>query len=154
MGSSEEISQNGNANSNRGKRLSAGAVVIRDSGADFRFLLLRAFHHWDFPKGMVESGETPMDAAIREIQEETLLDDLTFAWGEAFYETGPYSRGKIARYYLARTETESISLPVNPEIGRPEHSEYRWVNFDEALMLTSPRIKPVIYWAANILDLD
>ncbi len=152
MSSSDEKGRNGN--SNRGKRLSAGAVVIRGSGANFRFLLLRAFRHWDFPKGMVESGETPLDAAIREIQEETLLDDLTFAWGEAFYETGPYSRGKIARYYLARTETEGICLPVNPELGRPEHSEYRWVDFDEALLLTSPRVKPVIYWAANILDLD
>lgn len=136
------------------KRLSAGAVIVRETPQGWRFLLLRAFNHWDFPKGLVENGEDPKAAAIREVREETTLSDLTFAWGEMHTETGPYSRGKTARYYLAVTRSESISLPTNPEIGRPEHNEYRWVDYTTALRLVSDRVRPVMEWAAAILEHD
>lgn len=135
-----------------GKRLSCGAVVVRETGDGLRFLLLRAFDHWDFPKGILEKGESPLEAAQREIKEETTLCDLEFAWGEIYMETGPYSRGKTARYYIARTTCEEIDLPVNPQIGRAEHVEFRWVDFDEAMKLTSPRVRPVINWAANVMN--
>ncbi len=135
------------------RRLSAGAVIVRETPQGWQFLLLRAFSHWDFPKGLVEDGEDPKAAAIREVREETTLSDLAFAWGEVHTETGPYSRGKTARYYLARTGTEAISLPLNPEIGRPEHNEYRWVDYATALRLVSERVRPVMEWAAGVLKL-
>jgi bis(5'-nucleosidyl)-tetraphosphatase len=50
--------------------------VVRATPPGWRFLLLRAFNHWDFPKGMVEAGEEPLAAAIREVREETLIADL------------------------------------------------------------------------------
>ena len=134
-------------------RLSAGVVVVRPTEPGWRFLLLRAFNHWDFPKGMVEEGEEPLAAAVREVQEESLIGDLEFAWGQTFTQTGPYSRGKVARYFIASTRTESVSLPVNPELGRPEHSEYRWVDYDEALELVSPRVRPVLAWVAQVMNL-
>jgi len=137
----------------RTPRLSAGVVVIRQTEEGWRLLLLRAFNHWDFPKGMVEPGEEPLAAAVREVREESLIEDLEFSWGEASTRTGPYSRGKIACYYVAQTRTVEVTLPVNPEIGRPEHSEFRWVNFDEALKLVSPRVRPVLHWAAQVLNL-
>ena len=116
------------------------------------FLLLRAFKNWDFPKGMMEANETPLGAAIREVKEETTLEDLEFKWGEVYIETGPYSRGKVARYYVALTGREDVSLPVNPEIGRPEHAEYRWVDINEAMAMTTARLSPVIEWAAEYLE--
>ena len=58
----------------------------------------------------------------------------------------------MARYYLAATKTSAVTLPINPLIGRAEHSEYRWVNFDEALELVSPRVKPVVRWAAQAIE--
>jgi len=134
------------------KRLSAGAVVVRETPQGLRFLLLRAFNHWDFPKGLVENGEAPLQAAVREVREETTIRDLEFPWGEAHTETGPYSRGKTARYYLAKTSTTAIALPVNPETGAAEHSEYRWVDYDTASRLVSPRVIPVIEWARGLLD--
>ena len=136
------------------KRLSAGAVVVRETPQGPRFLLLRAYNHWDFPKGLVENGESPREAALREVREETTIADLSFPWGEQHTETGPYSRGKMARYYLARTATTAISLPVNPETGFAEHSEYRWVDHETAWRLVSPRVKPVIEWAAATLGLS
>ncbi len=132
-------------------RLSAGVVVVRRAGDDWMYLLLRAFNHWDFPKGMVEEGEEPLAAAIREVREESTIEDLDFAWGSNSTQTGPYSGGKVARYYLASTRTADVSLPINPLIGRAEHSEYRWVDFDAALELVSPRVKPVVRWAAQAL---
>jgi 8-oxo-dGTP pyrophosphatase MutT (NUDIX family) len=113
--------------------------------------MLRAYRNWDFPKGLVEPGEDPLAAARREVREETLIEDLHFDWGEAYQETGPYGRGKIARYYLAATRTENIALPVSPELGRPEHHEWRWVNPEAALSLASARVRPVVRWAAATL---
>jgi 8-oxo-dGTP pyrophosphatase MutT (NUDIX family) len=135
----------------RPTRLSAGVVVVRRVGDDWRYLLLRAFTHWDFPKGMVEHGEEPLAAAVREVREESLIDDLDFAWGETSTQTGPYSGGKVARYYLAETRQTDVTLPFNPLLGRAEHSEFRWVDYDEALELVSPRVKPVVRWAAQHL---
>ncbi len=141
-------------NSGTATRLSSGVVVVRPGPAAYRFLMLRAFRHWDFTKGMVEPGEDALSAAIREVQEETTLSDLVFHWGHGFLETGPYNRGKVARYYLAVNVDGEVSLPVNPELGRPEHNEYRWVDYRQALSLASPRLKPVVNWAANILNID
>lgn len=123
--------------------------MIRETADGWRYLLLRAFTHWDFPKGMVEPGEEPLVAAIREVREETLITELEFAWGEEFIETRPYSRGKVARYYLACTSTSAVTLPVIPELGRPEHNEYRWVDYDEAMRLVSPRVQPIVRWATQ-----
>ncbi|HEY4368509.1 MAG TPA: NUDIX domain-containing protein [Steroidobacteraceae bacterium] len=138
----------------RSTRLSAGVVVARETPEGWRFLLLRAFNHWDFPKGMVEAGEEPLAAAIREVREESLIEDLEFRWGEAHTETGPYSRGKVARYYVASTRTVDVTLTVIEELGRPEHNEYRWVDYYEALRLISPRVVPVLQWAVSRIGLQ
>jgi len=131
----------------RSTRLSAGVVVVRSTPPGWRFLLLRAFNHWDFPKGMVEAGEEPLAAAIREVREETLIADLQFAWGEGYTETGPYSRGKVARYYIAQTQTSAVTLTVIEALGRAEHNEFRWVDYEGANRLVSPRVQPIVEWA-------
>ncbi len=128
-------------------RVSAGVAVVNVRDRKLKFLLLRAYRNWDFPKGMVEPGETPIDAALREVREETGLDDVSFDWGLGFFETGPYAKGKIARYYIARSKEVHVVLPVNPELGRPEHHEARWVDYAEALKLVTPRLVPVLEWA-------
>lgn len=129
--------------------LSAGVIVVRrDEHGKWKFLLLRAYGYWDFPKGIVEPGEDPIDAAKRETREETTITDLDFKWGFDFRETGPYNRGrKVARYYLAETKTKDVSLPVNPEIGKPEHDAYRWVTYEEARKLVAPRVLKALEWA-------
>jgi len=137
----------------RSPRLSAGVVVVRETAEGWRFLLLRAFSHWDFPKGMVEPDEDPRAAAVREVREESLIDDLSFAWGDSSTRTGPYSRGKVAQYFIASTPTAQVTLSVNVELGRPEHNEYRWVDYEEALRIVSPRVRPVVQWAAQVLNL-
>ena len=131
---------------------SCGVVVVSRFQHRYRYLLLRAFSHWDFPKGQVEKGETEFAAAIREVEEETTITKLDFHWGKDVIATGPYSQGKIAKYYLAETSEKNVSLPVNPQLGRAEHSEYRWVSYRQAASMVSPRVKAVLDWAASYLD--
>jgi bis(5'-nucleosidyl)-tetraphosphatase len=114
-------------------------------------LILRAFHNWDFPKGIREQGEEPMQAALREVEEETSIADLAFDWGDRYFETGPYSRGKVARYYIASTRQESVEMGISPTTGEPEHHEWRWVTFDEAYDLGSPRVRQIVQWARQII---
>jgi len=132
-------------------RLSAGVVVVRNVADSWLFLMLRAYRNWDFPKGVVEPNEQPLAAALREVQEETLIDRLRFTWGEVFRETAPYSHKKVARYYIAQTDIESVTLPVRPELGRPEHNEWRWVTYQRGLALCSPRLDPIMRWAGELI---
>ena len=135
-------------------RLSAGIVLVRRRPDGWLFLMLRAYRNWDFPKGVVEPGEDPLAGARREVREETLIEDLHFEWGEIYRETGPYGHRKIARYYLAATSTERITLPVSPELGRPEHDEWRWVDYRTALSLAHARLQPIVAWAARIVSVS
>ena len=131
-------------------RLSAGVAVLRDTPAGGLYLLLRAYRYWDFPKGAVEQHETPLQAAMREVQEETGIHELEFAWGKDYRETEPYNRGKVARYYLACTREEKVVLAANPETGIREHAEYRWVSYAQALKLVTPRVQLILDWADTV----
>jgi putative hydrolase of the HAD superfamily len=134
------------------KTLSAGVIVVRRAGGDWRYLLLRSYNYWDFSKGIVETGEEPLEAACREVAEETGLQDLNFSWGHAFRETVPYGPGKVARYYVAKTRQATVILPISEELGRPEHHEYRWVNYEEARALLAPRVQPILDWAHALVN--
>ena len=102
--------------------LSCGAVIVRQTDEGVVTLMLRAWHNWDFPKGLQEAGEEPQETAIREVGEETGVKELEFEWGDRFMDTGPYSRGKVARYYLARTSESEVVMGISPETGSPEHN--------------------------------
>jgi bis(5'-nucleosidyl)-tetraphosphatase len=134
------------------KVLSAGVVVVRREGDVLKYLLLRAYTYWDFPKGIVEDGEDSLESAHREVEEETGLTALNFRWGYGFSETEPYGKGKIARYYVAETTQREIVLPVSPELGHPEHHEYRWVSYEEARKLLVPRVTRILDWAHVLIS--
>jgi len=135
-----------------GRILSAGVVVVREAEGDWHVLLLRAWNYWDCPKGLVEAGEDALATARREVREETGIARLDFRWGEDFIETAPYSKNKVARYFLAATGAIDVKLPVNPELGAPEHHEFRWLAFEQAFELVVPRIASVLTWARRRLE--
>jgi 8-oxo-dGTP pyrophosphatase MutT (NUDIX family) len=132
--------------------LSAGIVVVRKEKNQWKYLFLRAYRNWDFPKGMVESAETPLETAKREVKEETGITNLNFRWGDLFKETLPYDRGKkVARYYIAETLESAVTFSINPELGKAEHHEYRWVSYDEIKKLSPERLLIIIEWANGLI---
>ena len=112
---------------------SAGAVLYGNFPNDEKkFLLLRYMSgHWDFPKGNVETRETELEAARREILEETGIADARFV--EGFTQTIFYNYrrgGQLVRkrviFYLAHTSTVDITLSN-------EHQDFRWLDYNSAL---------------------
>lgn len=135
----------------RALRLSAGVVIVRCVAGNYRYLLLRAYRYWDFPKGLVEPGESPLAAARREVREETGLSDLDFRWGDGYFETAPYRSDKIARYYLAVASAGDVTLGVNPLLGRPEHHAHLWADHETASRLLGPRVRAALEWARSVV---
>ncbi len=132
---------------------SAGIVIVREHNNKYLFLLLRAYRNWDFPKGLVDEGELPLETALREVKEETGIDDISFEWGETFIETEPYNnKKKIARYYLAKTSNAEVVFGINPELGKAEHDEFRWLDYESAYELLVPRLQRVIRWVKDIVE--
>lgn len=132
------------------RRTSSGSVILREIEGEWHALLLRAWSHWDFPKGNVEKGETLMQAAVREVHEETGIRDLSFPWGGAFACTQIYSRDKVAYYSIATSSTVDIVLAPNPVTGVKEHDEFRWVPWRDVSSLLSPRLGCIVEWVENV----
>jgi 8-oxo-dGTP pyrophosphatase MutT (NUDIX family) len=133
------------------KTRSAGIVVVRKTDGEYKFLMLRFKWFYDFPKGRNEVGETLLETAIRETEEEASISrgELSFRWGLSSYTTEPYlkNKDKTTTYFLAETSKEDIILPINPELGMPEHDSYSWLSYDEAKKVTNNRIGKVVDWA-------
>jgi len=58
---------------------------------------------------------------------------------------------KVARYYIAEVPNTAVQLPPNPALGRPEHSDYRWVDRAEAWNLLTPRVRAILEWADSMI---
>lgn len=111
---------------------SAGFIIVDFSGETPRALcLLNDYGQWDFPKGHLEMGETRLDAALRETEEECGLSTSDFRSSSQSSSTLPYSASggkKIATYFFAeRISNTPPVLRVNPELGKPEHIAWKWV---------------------------
>ena len=61
------------------------------------------------------------------------------------------ARTKVAPYYLAQTSEDQVVFAVNPQIGGPEHHEYRRLTYPELEKLSPPRLLPVIRWARGVV---
>jgi hypothetical protein len=57
------------------------------------------------------------------------------------------SRWGSAQVSIARTETTAVTLTVIEALGRAEHNEFRWVDYEGAGRLVSPRVQPIVDWA-------
>lgn len=134
-------------------RLSCGVVPLRKKENRREVLLLRCFKNWDFPKGMLDPGEDPLSAALREFTEETGISHIEIISPDLFIQTEPYSNGKVARYYpgIVSVDAEVIMRP-NPVTGILEHHEYRWFALGEAEEKLVPRLKKVLAWTRKNTD--
>ena len=74
--------------------LSAGIVIVRREKNTWKYLLLRAYRNWDFPKGEVEPGEDALRTAVREAKEETGITGIDLRQLATFGKPGRDPRGR------------------------------------------------------------
>ena len=134
---------------------SAGVIVIDRNVSPTRVLVLRAYANWDFPKGQVEEGESLHAGAVRELVEETGLGPQDVAMTADVAPSIVYGSGakkKRATFFVAnRISNTEPFLPVNPELGKPEHDEWRWVTSEEMSALMPGRFGPIVGYINKII---
>jgi 8-oxo-dGTP pyrophosphatase MutT (NUDIX family) len=117
------------------REVSAGGVVYRVVDQTPLYLLIRdSYRNWGFPKGHLECDEAACDAAVREVQEETGLPEVTLRaeidtidW---FFRFRGKLVHKICHFFLMQTEC-SDTLPQREE----GITACRWATFEEARSL-------------------
>lgn len=121
--------------------VSAGGVVLNTAGQIL--IVSQRGDSWSLPKGHIDEGETVLEAAKREIYEESGITDL-----ELLGELGTYERYRIGKGGIGEDTSELKSITVflfrTSESGLkpvdPENPEARWVTIEEALnLLTHPK---------------
>jgi bis(5'-nucleosidyl)-tetraphosphatase len=124
---------------------SAGAIIFyREKDGIIKYLLLKyRAAHWNFPKGLIEKGEKLEQAALREVKEETGLDNLEFINGfketiryffRAKYDYQVKERGlkmgqtvmKFVTYFLVESKDKNVKISF-------EHENFEWLEFNEAM---------------------
>lgn len=99
---------------------------------------------WQSVTGSLEAGETPLDAAIREVHEETGLNlktmdakqyDLQDWQTSNVYEIYPHWRHRYAPGVTQNTEHLfglTLPAPLPIQLAPDEHVQYEWVDWREA----------------------
>ena len=141
--------------------LSAGILLFREGDGETEVLLIKPggpfwrnknAGAWMIPKGMVEPGEAPAEAALREFEEETgtrlsavpvRLATVRQAGGkivEAFAVEGDLDPGSVC--------SNEFELEWPPRSGRrerfPEVIEARWMSLEQARSLMLPSQLPLL----------
>ncbi|MGB9561604.1 MAG: bis(5'-nucleosyl)-tetraphosphatase [bacterium] len=111
--------------------------------------------HWDFPKGKIEKGEHAIDAATRELKEETGIEDFEVIDGFKekityfFVRHTPYGKKdkikKTVTFFLCKVREKFVRLSW-------EHIGYEWLPYDDALKkITFESSRKILQKAHNFL---
>lgn len=112
------------------KEYSAGAIIYYSENGHTLYLILQyAGGHWDIPKGHIEAGETRVQAAIREIKEETNLDVIV---DQGFEKSFSYLFRNPHGILVSKTVYIFVAQAFNKDvILSHEHKNFAWLPFDK-----------------------
>jgi len=118
--------------------VSAGGIVFRrQEGEQPRYLLIRdSYDNWGFPKGHLENGESPAEAATRETAEETGLDHLKLQGPIRVIDWHFRFRGRHIHKYCHFFLFESPAGDASPQFAEGI-TACQWRTLDEALEVLS-----------------
>jgi 8-oxo-dGTP diphosphatase len=131
-------------------RPSSAVIILEDDQQ--KALIVKANYktHWTFPGGMIDAGETPKQAAIREILEEVGLtistEDVQFGWMAARHSKIADTYQFIFKAQLREGQTNTIVLQAS------EIDEWRLVSKAEVLSNNLQYAKTVELWARDNVD--
>ena len=115
------------------REVSAGGIVFRRFPEGFRFLLIKdIYKNWGFPKGHLEDGETPAQAALRETIEETGLEQVELTGPIRIIDWHFRFRGKAIHKFCHFFLMESPSGDPRPQLDEGI-TDYVWVPLEGAL---------------------
>lgn len=119
------------------EEVSAGGIVFRRDGERTLYLLIRdSYRNWGFPKGHLEDGEAPSEAALREVGEETGLEALELRAPIEVIDWEFRFRGrrihKTCHFFLIETPDQRTS-PLRAE----GITACRWASFEQAERLVA-----------------
>jgi ADP-ribose pyrophosphatase YjhB (NUDIX family) len=113
---------------------SSGGVVYRMREGVAQFLLIKdPYDNWGLPKGHVEGGETPVEAAVREVAEETGLSDLSVIAQLPTIDWYFKDHGKLVHKFCHFFLLECAGGDATPQLEEGI-SECSWKTIDEALV--------------------
>ncbi|XP_068830685.1 bis(5'-nucleosyl)-tetraphosphatase [asymmetrical] [Capricornis sumatraensis] len=111
-------------------------LIPKVDNTAIEFLLLQAsdgIHHWTPPKGHVEPGESDLETALRETQEEAGIEAGQLTIIEGFRRELSYvarEKPKIVIYWLAEVKDCDVEVRLSHE-----HQAYRWLELEDACQL-------------------
>ncbi|GBG13523.1 dihydroneopterin triphosphate diphosphatase [Novimethylophilus kurashikiensis] len=118
------------------------SVLVLIHTPDLQVLLLERADKpgfWQSVTGSLEDGELPIDAAVREVAEETGLDAEHYGledWQtQHIYEIYPHWRYRYAPSVTHNTEHQfglELPAPLPVTLAPDEHLRYEWVDWREA----------------------
>ena len=131
------------------QRLSCGVVILSPQ-REVLLCHVAGQNHWDLPKGGIDAGETPLQAALRETFEETGLR----LHAEALFELGriKYTGKKNLHLFATRmpridvSQLRCESRYLDHHTGRrlPEMDGYGWFGFARVPALCTPNMAAVL----------
>ena len=120
------------------EQISAGGVAFRQNGAGFEIAIISAKPslRWQLPKGIIDAGETPEIAAIREVREEAGIETEILSKIETieYWYIGD-ARGERVRFHKLVHFFLLKYLGGDTENHDFEVAEARWVKAREAVKM-------------------
>ena len=135
------------------KIMSCGVLIVRGDPVE-QFLIMEHKKRLDLPKGHVDSGETELECALRELVEETAIDAQDIELVDGFrFEHRYFVRPK--RFNKEKCEKTLVvfmaRLVRDVNIVVTEHEGYRWVDWNPPHKIQEQTIDPLLEHAESFL---